>query len=179
MKPKKCKQCKILFTPTKQLQFICGFECAKNYALDLKAKRDKKETKEKLDKLKTKSQWLKEAQTIFNQFIRLRDGNYPCISCNRWHTGQYHAGHYRSVGSAPHLRFNEFNCHRQCSVCNNHLSGNQINYRQGLILKIGLSEVERLESDNEPKKYTIDDIKQIKLNYKQKIKEYETNKNVT
>jgi len=46
-----------------------------------------------------------------------------------------------------------------------------INYRIKLIEKVGIAEVERLESDQEPKRYRIDDAKRIKSEYKQKLKE--------
>jgi hypothetical protein len=173
IKPKKCKQCSELFTPLRPLQMVCGAPCAIAYGNKLKArktadeaKQARREHKEKLAKIKTRAEHLKEAQQSFNTYIRTRDANYPCISCNRWHTGQYHAGHYRSVGSAPHLRFNELNCHRQCSVCNNHLSGNQLEYRRGLIAKLGIKAVEQLEADQEPKHYTIEEIQAIKVKYK-------------
>jgi hypothetical protein len=173
IKPKKCKQCSESFIPQRPLQMVCGAPCAIAYGNKLKArkaadeaKKARRETKEKLAKIKTRAEHLREAQRFFNLFIRTRDANYPCISCNRWHTGQYHAGHYRSVGSAPHLRFNELNCHRQCSVCNNHLSGNQLEYRRGLIAKLGIKAVEQLEADQEPKHYTIEEIQAIKVKYK-------------
>ncbi len=178
MKPKKCKNCRELFQPVKTLQSVCGYACAMVIGKKATTKQLNQDTRHRKLALKTKSDWLKEAQTVFNKFIRLRDDNNPCISCNRWHTGQYHAGHYRSVGSAPHLRFSELNCHRQCSVCNNHLSGNQLKYRQGLIAKLGVAEVERLEADNAPAHYTIDEIKNIKQHYQLKVKELEGLKNV-
>lgn len=103
----------------------------------------------------------------------MRDADKSCISGGEGHAGQRHAGHFRSVGSAPHLRFDERNCHGQCAHCNNWLSGNQLNYRAGLIERIGIEKVEQLENDNEPKHYTIDDIKQIKATYKAKCKELE------
>jgi hypothetical protein len=168
---KKCKQCKLLFTPTKPLQYVCGYECAIAYANKLASKNFNQDIRRRKAELKTRAQWLKEAQAVFNKFIRMRDENNPCISCSRFHTGQYHAGHYRSVGSAPHLRFSELNCHRQCSVCNNHLSGNQINYRRSLIEKIGLSLVEQLEADNEAKHYDIPQIIELKKHYQAKVKE--------
>lgn len=184
MKDKKCKQCKKLFTPVRPLQYLCGeFECTVAYANASKLRREaseqKKERKARQEakiKLKTRSEWLKEAQTVFNKWIRMRDGNNPCISCNRHHTGQYHAGHYRSIGSSGHLRFNELNCHKQCSVCNNHLSGNIMHYRRGLIEKIGEQAVEQLEADQTAKHYTIDEIKEIKRIYQQKIKELSNEK---
>jgi hypothetical protein len=180
VKPKSCKICAIQFIPFTSTAVVCGFRCAEEYA---KRSRDRKEaslkrtervkTKKAIEAIQPKSYWLKKAQTVFNKYIRMRDDNQACISCNRWHTGQYHAGHFRSVGSAPHLRFNELNCHRQCSVCNNHLSGNQLNYRKGLIDKIGIGAVEALEANQEPKNYTVDDIKQIIETYKAKCKDME------
>ena len=118
-----------------------------------------------------RSHWLKKAQAAFNAFIRARDESESCISCGRFHYGQYHAGHYRTVGANPELRFEELNCHKQCSVCNNHLSGNLINYRIGLVAKIGQESVDWLEGPHAAKKYTVADLKQIELTYKQKLKE--------
>ena len=179
----KCKVCKTIFTQPRPLAYVCSLQCAIAYANALAEKRkalealqSRRETKLRLAKFKTKSDWLKEAQTIFNKFIRLRDAALPCISCQRFHTGQYHAGHFISTGHAPHLRFNEDNVHKQCSACNNYLSGNIRLYRANLILKIGLQKVEKIESDNEPKHYTIDGIKAIKAKYKQLVLEVtETN----
>lgn len=45
-----------------------------------------------------------------------------------------------------------------------------VDYRIGLIARIGLSELEAIESDNAPWKYSIDDLKRIKAVYKQKLK---------
>jgi len=129
------------------------------------------ETKKKKESIKTRAQWLKDAQCWFNRYIRLRDKGDPCISCGRHHQGQYHAGHYLSVGANPELRFIEINNHKQCAPCNNHLSGNIANYRPSLIRKIGLEKVEWLEGPHEPAKHTIDDCKKIIKTYKQKCKE--------
>jgi hypothetical protein len=157
---------------------VCSIDCAIEEATNVRLKKEAKDLKQNRQKLKELkesklSYWIPKAQFWFNKYIRMRDVNNPCISCNGWHTGQYHAGHYRSVGSAPHLRFSELNCHRQCSVCNNHLSGNLIKYRVGLVEKIGTEKVEQLENDNTAKHYTIDEIKEIKAYYKAKCKELE------
>ena len=175
IKKKLCKICKELYQPIRPLQSVCSPNCAWDHARTVREKAERKETKELKVKLKTKAEWLKEAQAIFNQFIRLRDKDAPCISCQRFHTGQYHAGHYKTTGSHPELRFNEFNVHKQCAPCNNHLSGNIINYRLNLVKKIGLDEVEWLESNHTANKYTIDDIKALKVLYKQKIKALDSN----
>ena len=115
---------------------------------------------------KSKGDWAKEAQREFNRFIRLRDEPDVCISCGRHHAGQYHAGHYKTVGANPELRFNELNCHKQCAPCNNHLSGNIVNYRVRLIDKIGQDDVGFIEGPHKPKNYIIKDLERIKLKYK-------------
>ncbi len=171
IKPKKCKQCKALFTPMKPLQSVCGFQCAIDSVNKQKSKALNQDIRRRKLALKTRQEWLKDAQRYFNIYIRLRDEALPCISCGRFHGGQHHAGHYRTVGSSPALRFDESNCHKQCAPCNNHLSGNIVNYRLSLIKKIGIEKVEWLEGPHEPKHYTIEEIQQIKILYKEKTKE--------
>jgi hypothetical protein len=178
LKPKLCKACKQKFQPQRSLQQVCSLACSIVHARMLKARlqaaertKERKVIREAREKLKTRQEWLKEAQRWFNLFIRLRDKNEPCISCGRHHQGQYHAGHYRTVGSSPELRFNELNCHKQCQPCNAYLSGNIIKYRQSLIEKIGIEKVEWLEGKHEPLKLTIEQIKAIKGDYKKKCKE--------
>ena len=170
-KHKKCKICKNPFEPMRFAQIVCGISCAIEHSRALQAKKKAKEHKEAKAKLKSRADWLKDAQAVFNKYIRIRDEAEPCISCSRHHTGQYHAGHFRTVGAAPELRFNEYNCHKQCSVCNNHLSGNLLEYRRKLVAKIGIEKVEWLEGPHEAKKYTIDEIQAIKKEYQQKIKD--------
>lgn len=177
---RKCKHCKLEFVKLRPLQSTCGVNCAIAHANILKEKnkrlealKSRRETKEKLLKLKTRQEWLADAQRFFNIYIRVRDAHLPCISCQRFHRGQYHAGHYRSVGSAPHLRFNEQNVHKQCSACNNYLSGNIQQYRKNLLGKIGEEALDRLEANNEARNLSIDEIKAIKVKYKQLTKQLE------
>ena len=139
-----------------------------------KKKREKIEKaadRQKRESLKSRSQWLKEAQTAFNAYIRARDEKEPCISCGRHHEGQYHAGHYLSTGARPELRFEPLNVHKQCQPCNTHLHGNLILYRVNLIKKIGIEKVEWLEGPHEPKHYSIDDLKQLIAKYREQTKE--------
>ena len=175
---RKCKICKTLFTPVNSFHKVCRTtECAiavalkaRDKVLKINARNVALADKVKREKLKSRSDWLKEAQTAFNAFIRERDKDQSCISCGRHHTGQYHAGHLFSVGARPELRFNEDNVHKQCSACNNYLSGNVILYRQALIAKIGLERVEALSSHHPTCHYTIDDLKALCQAYKSKFK---------
>ena len=172
VKTRKCSYCREHFQPFRMGQKACSVECACQVAREKREKEERKADKVKRDKLKSRSDWIKEAQAAFNRWIRLRDDKEPCISCGRHHEGQYHGGHYLSTGARPELRFDEANVHKQCQPCNTHLSGNLVLYRKALIAKIGLAEVERLESDHQPKKYSIEDLKAIKAEYTRKAREY-------
>jgi hypothetical protein len=174
----KCPICRQPATQKFGLKLFCGFEHAAEWAKRAQDKaRAKKQTesrkadREKLKSLKTRAEWLKDAQKVFNQYIRLRDEKLPCVSCGRFHQGQWHAGHYLSVGAHPELRFEPLNVWRQCQPCNAHLSGNQINYRKELINRIGAEKVEWLEGKHEPLKLTIPEIQALMAEYKAKIKQ--------
>ena len=137
---------------------------------------DKKETKRKLDAMQTRPQLLKKAQTAFNAYIRARDKCKPCISCDKPLDGganTFDAGHYRSVGSAPHMRFVEDNCHGQCKHCNNWLSGNHVEYRKRLLDRIGERQLELLESDNTLRKYTKEGLEEIAKHYREETRRLE------
>lgn len=176
-KPKKrqCKAegCRCRFLAEKEHVWWCSPECGAKLALAKLAKarakkagQDRKEHRAAKEKLKTRAKWLAEAQAAFNAYVRARDEGKPCISCGTTNTAQWDAGHYRSVGAAPHLRFNEDNVHRQCSrPCNKDKSGNLIEYRKGLVLRIGLRRVEALENDNGSVRLSVEEIKAIKEKY--------------
>ena len=171
MKQKKCRYCKQPFTPVLPMQVVCGIECAKAIAKAKREKVEKANDRQKRESLKSRAQWLKEAQTAFNAYIRLRDIHKPCISCGRHHDGQYHAGHYLSIGAHPELRFDEWNVHKQCQPCNTHLHGNIVLYRANLISHLGEEVVAWLEGPHKARHYTIDDLKAIKAEYVQKLKQ--------
>lgn len=171
MKPRHCKVCKGLFTKQRMGQVVCGPKCAADLAQQAREKKAKADYKARKEAIKTRSDWLKEAQVAFNAFIRARDEHLPCVSCGRFHGGAWDAGHYRSVGSMPALRFHEDNVHKQCVPCNQHKAGNIVEYRIRLVERIGADRVAFLEGPHEPAKYTIEDAKQIKATYKAKLKE--------
>lgn len=171
---KTCKFCKSKFTPVKAMQQTClTAECSYGLVVINKAKKKAKEYLEAKKRIKSRADWLREAQAAVNKYVRLRDEGKPCISCGRHHQGQWHAGHYRSVGACPELRFEPLNIHRQCAPCNNHLSGNIINYRIGLIERVGAPAVEWLEGKHEQKHYSIEEIQEIKTRYARMARELE------
>ena len=155
--------------PMNSLQAVCSPKCAISHGPELLRRHQRRDLRKAKAKLKTRAQWLKEAQRAFNAWVRERDRLVPCISCGRHHEGQYHAGHYRPSKDWA-LRFEPDNCHKQCMPCNTHLSGNLTQYRKALIEKIGLERVEWLDGPHEPAKWTIDDLKAIRDEYRQKLK---------
>jgi hypothetical protein len=151
------------------LQTVCGIRCAAKVAPKAR-KEAAKALRERREAAKPRGKWLQEAQAAFNAYIRKRDEAMPCISCGRFHEGQWHAGHYLSTGARPELRFDEQNCHKQCQPCNTHLHGNLVMYRAELIRRIGLAKVEKLEGPHQLCKWTVTDLKAIRDDYRAKGK---------
>jgi hypothetical protein len=176
-----CTICQAEYIPkyksqTTCLDPVCKKEQKRQQA---KAREERRAILARKEKLKTRSDYMKEAQRAFNAFIRERDKHEVCICCGLPLNsngqaptigGGYDCGHYRSVGSAPHLRFDERNAHAQRKQCNRWGSGRAVDYRIGLIRRIGLAEVEALESDQTVKKYTAEDLNAIRDAYKMKLK---------
>ena len=175
-RPKKCKNpaCKTPFIPQRLGQAVCNYACGLaikdvNQEKARKALADvgRKELKAAKEKIKTRAEHMKDAQTAFNAWVRARDAGLPCISCGTTEDIQYAAGHFRSAGGHPELRFDPLNVHLQCNRnCNMAKSGNLGPYRIELIKRIGQEKVDWLEGPHEPKRYTIDDLKAIKAHYR-------------
>ena len=162
----KCKYCQDYFISEKMIQQPVGRFCSTDHMMlfvKTKGARDRAEkaiqrarrkaTQAARKRLKTLHDLKKEAQAAVNAYIRTRDAFKPCISCGarpeQKRGGTIDAGHYRSRGSANHMRFHLLNIHAQCRRCNDFLGGNILEYRKGLIEKIGEDRVIALENDNE------------------------------
>lgn len=169
-----CRVCGKLFERRSTMHVICSYACsakqakAKERETKQAAIADKRQTRAQLEALKPRAKWMSEAQAAFNYFIRMRDAHLPCISCERTTGCAWDAGHYLTTGARPELRFNEDNVHRQCVRCNQHLHGNLVLYRIGLIARRGLAVVEALEGPHPPAKHTVDDLRVIRDTYRRK-----------
>lgn len=192
-KPKTCPICSTEYIPRSSLQKVChNYKCAiafnKQRDSEIAAREQRKREREqsadlrqRREALKTRAEWEREAQAAFNRYIRMRDMYQECISHpgklinnSNYITGSaVDASHYRSRGAASHLRFNVFNVHAACTRCNRQLSGNAVEYRIRLIERIGLERVERLEADNEPRKFDIDYLKRVKSIFTRRARHYE------
>lgn len=180
-KPKKykCKVCPAYYEKQNSLQQWCSPSCGFKYSQkmlkkkeDEERKRVKRDLSKRKELIKGKGQLTKEAQREFNRWIVQRDWFDKCICCGRDNTKEYigstawNAGHYLSVGAYPEKRFNPDNVHKQLAYCNKYLQGDGGSYRENLIRKIGLKRVLKLESPEPPKKYTHDELREIRDYYR-------------
>ena len=175
---KKCRICKEAFEPVRPLQTACSMECAIGYANRITEKKnrereleDRRELKARKEKLKTLSDHAKDAQKAVNAYVRARDEGLPCITCGTTNPIQWHAGHYLTRGAHPELALDPMNINRQCSQCNDHGSGRQLDHRKGILDRYGQSRLDYLEAPHPPKRYRIEDYKAITAEFKQKLKD--------
>jgi hypothetical protein len=177
----KCAICHTVYTKWSMSQKVCGdIECARVQAkkvikrIEERASRaDRTKTRQRIESLQPRSYWIKRLKIYFHRYIRERDKALPCISCDRplkenKFGGTVDAGHYRSVGSAKHMEFEEMNVHAQCKQCNRDLAGNHVEYRKGLVSRYNKELVEWIESNQQVVKLTIVDIKELIELYKRK-----------
>ena len=173
LKERTCRYCKARFVPPARHPGVrvCSEGCGIALAEKMRAKIERAnasaaraETRQALERIKPRAQWMKEAQTAVNRYVRLRDRDKGCVSCDRPATwgGQWHASHFRSVGAASAVRFNLWNIHKACAQCNLHKSGNIAAYTPRLIAKMGQERVDWLYSQNQTVKRDIDYYKKFK-----------------
>lgn len=192
-KSRRCSNCRKKCPPenilTSNLRAFCSMECLMDFTKSEKGKKlikeavvrqDRQDRAKVREKQKTRSQWLSEAQSAFNAYVRWRDRHAGCISCGsraeNKYGGNYDAGHFRSRGSAPHLRYHLWNVHKQCVKCNRFRSGAVSEYRVSLIWKLGHEKVEYLETLQSTREHDINYAKRVKsiftrlLKHRQKLK---------
>jgi hypothetical protein len=180
IREKTCQVCGDPFLPFRSMQTVCGTKCALKVGpiTRRKAKLARKMDRARLNEMRPLSYWVKQAQTAFNAWIRARDVDVPCISCDdalaaksTGHRGSlYHAGHYLTTGARPELRFDEDNVHKQCAQCNLHLHGNPVAFRIGLVRRKGQAVVDRLEGPHPPRQLRRPDLIAIRDDYRARLK---------
>ena len=127
-------------------------------------------------KLKTLGQFEAEAKIVFQKWIRLTDEGKECISCGNINPKGFDAGHFKKAEIYSGVIFDERNVHRQCSKCNRFWGGNELNYREGLIKRYGINfviELETYANETRNKKYSKDELIEIKKRYNEKIRNKE------
>ncbi|MDR0805968.1 MAG: recombination protein NinG [Enterobacteriaceae bacterium] len=165
-----CPICGVKFVKMRIGQKTCfNGKCALAFARQEKKKKEEKAERrllrEKRRELRPRAEYLKDAQRAVNAYVRERDKNKPCVSCGTTEA-KWDAGHYRTTAAAPQLRFDPRQIHKQCSVCNQHKSGNIVSYRAELIRRIGVEAVEEIENSNEIKRWSIEELKAVREQFK-------------
>ncbi|ABX34579.1 Lambda NinG family protein [Delftia acidovorans SPH-1] len=170
----RCAHCRAKLDPGQRIHPHCiaGYAEAEGAKAERKrqkqaraaARVEKAETRRRKEATKPRAKWLSECQDIINKIVRLRDKHLGCCSCDRgpeW-DGQWHASHLRSVGAASAVRFNLWNIHKGCSICNNHLSGNLAEYLPRIRARIGDEKVDWLYTQNQLVKHDVEYLKKFK-----------------
>ena len=177
---KTCRQCKAEFEPQyNSTQVVCGHECAVIYTRSQSVAKRKRainlRTKNDRERIKTISDHKRQTQQIFNNFIRLRDSDRPCISCGQSpNQGQRHASHYRPRSTASQLAYNFLNCWASCAQCNGVKSGNISEYRLALVKILTPGQLAGIENNTQKVKYTKEYLKRLQDILKRRIKLYKS-----
>lgn len=145
-------------------------ENKKKLASKTKIERKSEDNKKRKEVVQDKKWWTHKTQAKFNEMVRLRDARNPCISCGATQSPQWDAGHFRSQGGFPELRFHSWNCHKQCVRCNRHLRGNLVQYETALRGKIGDMKVNWLKKQQPAKNYTIENLKTLFKYFEKEVK---------
>lgn len=174
-KEKKCKTCGGTFKAYKSTAQVCSNHCAIKLAETKRMAKEKREWNKRKkimqEDIISIQQLVVKAQRVFNAYIRDRDKDKTCISCGKVLLGKYDAGHYHNANNHWSVRFDERNVHGQCVQCNQHLHGNLIKYRVGLLLRIGQEELDKLDSiANETRNFSKKELFEIIEKYKIKNK---------
>lgn len=180
---RKCRLCKAYAKIADGQVLNGGFYCCQDHLIQYAMQnRDKgKKIAKRADSQRKREFYADDLQTRreaavlwFNRYIRLRDKDLPCISCGTTKPDiQYHAGHFKTT-HVTSLRFDEQNVNKQCSRCNNYLSGNLAEYRKGLVVKYGQGVLDRIEGPQPIIKITAAWYKSIEDTYKAKCKELQS-----
>lgn len=103
---------------------------------------------------------LDQLQKLVNQYVvHVRDKDKPCCTCGTSNPSiKYDAGHLRTRGACPELRFELTNIHKQCSVnCNQYKSGAVGEHKEYVIKEHGQAALEWLYGPHSPLKEQLPD----------------------
>lgn len=133
-----------------------------------KKKREFKEINKSIQKL------IQEARVPFQVWIKFRDANKGCVSCNTTESDIYDAGHFKKAEVFTGLIFDERNVHKQCRKCNRYLNGNEGEYRKRLVSRFGQEWIDKLDEDADKSRkfsWSREALSELKERYKKLIKE--------
>lgn len=107
---------------------------------------------------------LDKLQRLVNQYVvHIRDKDAPCCTCGTTSQSiKYDAGHFRSRGACPELRFELTNIAKQCSVnCNVMKSGSRLEFSEFIRNKYGQEHLDWINGKHKTLKEQLPDAKAI------------------
>lgn len=170
----RCRYCQTLYKPARSMQpgRVCNsIECqAKHAEESIAAQRKKRAQAERIARIedrkvvraklaKLRPGYLEaKAQDAINGFVRVRDYEEGCISCDktRYWDGQWHAGHLIPVGRSSFLRYHLWNINKQCSQCNKHNGGMVAEHERGIVRRYGQARLDFLKAAPRSRRYDDD-----------------------
>lgn len=176
---RKCKHCGEWYEPKFTTTEPCHkYECREKQFAALIPKINRKDKQVAKEKLKTLSDYEKEAKKEFQKYVRLRDKDLPCAACGNIKAKEWHGSHLHSANIFSGTIFDERNVHKCCDYCNVYLHGNLLEFRKGLINRYGEDFVNQLDEDANrlrSYKYTKLELIEIRERYRLKNKQNERN----
>lgn len=143
------------------------------------AKRERQKQRERKEKLKSRTDWVSDAQKWKNRVVVAEDKPKGCISCGSHDVTD--AGHFFHRGTkyrTARLTLDRRNLNGQCRHCNSFTGGgNQYEYQKGYIARYGqeafkeLEEFKRATDRGEVPELTIDECKQVIKESKERLKQ--------
>ena len=168
-----------------QAKGFCTLDCMAGHGMDkaktARERQHKAETKARKDRIKTRRQWVDEAQKLINAIVVIEDSSKGCISCIDGKVNPVSdSGHYFHRGNkyrVSPLTLLRANLNGQCVPCNQHEGGKQHEYRIGFIARYGeaafddLCEFKRKVDCKEIKPLTIPQVQGLIVEFKARLSE--------
>jgi len=146
-------------------------------------KKEKEKRKESLNKAIAEKKreesvkvLLRQIKQVCHEYIRKRDEGKSCVSCGRPWNNKIEAGHFFKAEKYSELKFDERNIHGQCIDCNRNKDGNLHEYVFGIQDRISYEDFVEINniaknSKKHSYKWDIEELKEIKKYYRNKLKE--------
>lgn len=118
----------------------------------------------------------KKLDNVFSKYVRLKEadefGNVKCCTCPTIeHWKEMDCGHFMPRGNFS-VRWNEFNCHPQCKICNQINNGEPIKYEKFINNTYGANAADIMRQQaRKVRKFTQGEIDELIKYYQDKIKE--------
>ena len=143
------KDCAISYANTRQDKQRVAALKKQSAAASKEAKEARSKTRADKERIKTRPEWYDSLQTVVNQYaLHVIGKGKPCCTCGKPRNSgvKFDAGHCRSRGACPDLRFSLTNIHPQCSVnCNQHGSGMRHEYKEFIVETYGQDHLDWLD----------------------------------